>query len=145
MGYVTLDAFSEAMDTEAIVGCVLAAAHPKLRERCSETKIVSVLEGFGAYDADTLRDLLDGHFDAVVAKLEQEAAAPLAITMKLQQNLVRGESTTPTDGASSSAIGGASSSAGAAGSVRRLRCAESERLERGDAVLCPGSQCNSAK
>ena len=33
------------MSTEDIITSVLAAAHPKLRERCKESKIVSVLDG----------------------------------------------------------------------------------------------------
>ena len=47
---------SRMSSTEDAVSCVLATAHPKLRERCSATKIITVLEGFGAYpyDADTL-------------------------------------------------------------------------------------------
>ena len=36
---------------EDAVSSVLAAAHPRLRERCSESKIISVLEDdCGAYD-----------------------------------------------------------------------------------------------
>ena len=44
--------------TDDIVGFVLAAAHPKLRERCNRERIVAVLEDQGAYDCDGIRDLL---------------------------------------------------------------------------------------
>ena len=44
------------MNTEEVVGLVLGALHPRLRERCSEAKILSVLEDdCGAYDVETLR------------------------------------------------------------------------------------------
>ena len=46
---------------------VLAAAHPRLRERCSESKIISVLEDdCGAYDIDDLQSVLETGFDTVV-------------------------------------------------------------------------------
>ena len=39
---------------EDAVSSVLAAAHPRLRERCSESNIISVLEDdCGAYDIDS--------------------------------------------------------------------------------------------
>ena len=42
------------MHTEEVVGLVLGALHPRLRERCSEAKILSVLEDdCGAYDVET--------------------------------------------------------------------------------------------
>ena len=53
--------------TEELVGLVLAALHPRLRERCTESKILAVLEeGCGAYDIKTLRTLLETRhgFDA---------------------------------------------------------------------------------
>ena len=44
--------------TEELVGLVLAALHPRLRERCTESKMLAVLEeGCGAYDIKTLRTL----------------------------------------------------------------------------------------
>ena len=67
--------------TEELVGLVLAALHPRLRERCTESKILAVLEeDCGAYDIKTLRTLLETRhgFDTVAAKLEQQTAAPLA-------------------------------------------------------------------
>ena len=57
--------------TEDIVSRVLAAAHPKLRERCSKEKILLVLEGnYAAYDADTLRSLalLERHNSMVLPR-----------------------------------------------------------------------------
>ena len=46
--------------TEELVGLVLAALHPRLRERCTESKILAVLEeDCGAYDIKTLRTLLE--------------------------------------------------------------------------------------
>ena len=88
---------------EATISCALAAAHPRLRERCSESKIISVLEDdCGAYDVPGLSALLETGFDAVVAKLEQREAAPLAFATLLKKQL--------TSGASSAAAGGGSSS-----------------------------------
>ena len=52
--------------TDDIVGFVLAAAHPKLRERCNRERIVAVLEDQGAYDCDGIRDLLMTRFDATL-------------------------------------------------------------------------------
>ena len=44
----------DIMKTEEVVGLVLGALHPRLRERCSEAKILSVLEDdCGAYDVET--------------------------------------------------------------------------------------------
>ena len=48
------------MNTEEVVGLVLGALHPRLRERCSEAKILSVLDDdCGAYDVEALRSLLE--------------------------------------------------------------------------------------
>ena len=66
---------------------VIAAAHPKLRERCSESKIISVLEGEGAYDVDGLQALLGvpDSFNVLHDKLDQQGAAPLAFLALLSK------------------------------------------------------------
>ena len=80
---------------EDAVSSVLAAAHPRLRERCSESKIISVLEDdCGAYDIDDLQSVLETGFDTVVAKLEQRGAAPLAFVTLLKKQLVNGAEAT---------------------------------------------------
>ena len=64
-----------ALSIDEVVGLVLAAAHPKLRERCDESKVVSVLEDeYAAYDAVALRALLSTSFDAVAAVLDERAS-----------------------------------------------------------------------
>jgi len=87
------------ISVEDVVSSVLAAAHPRLRERCSESTIVSVLEdGCGAYDIDGLHSVLETGFDTVVAKLEQQGAAPLAFATMLKKRLVSGSPSAATGG-----------------------------------------------
>ena len=75
------------MSLEDKVTAVIAAAHPKLRERCSESKIISVLEGEGAYDVDGLQALLGvpDSFNVLHDKLDQQGAAPLAFLALLSK------------------------------------------------------------
>jgi hypothetical protein len=62
---------------EELVDSVLAAAHPKLRERCDGRKILSVFETIGAYDLDGLGGWLSaaGHFkpEKIAARLRRAA------------------------------------------------------------------------
>ena len=75
------------MSLEDKVTAVIAAAHPKLRERCSESKIISVLEGEGAYDVDGLQALLGvpDSFNVLRDKLDQQGAAPHAFLALLSK------------------------------------------------------------
>ena len=98
--------------TDDIVGFVLAAAHPKLRERCNREQIVAVLEDQGAYDCDGIRDLLMTRFDATLVILE--GAAPTAFLSSLLRNVVNDPAIGPaSEPASGTAVAGSGSSAAA--------------------------------
>ena len=60
---------------EELVDSVLAAANPKLRERCDGQKILSVFDTIGVYDVDGLRAMLTGHFkpEKIAARLWRAA------------------------------------------------------------------------
>ena len=60
---------------EELVDSVLAAAHPKLRERCDDQKILSVFDTIGAYDLDGLRAMLTERYDTIEVRLKQDDAA----------------------------------------------------------------------
>ena len=72
---------------------VIAAAHPKLRARCSESKIISVLEGEGAYDVGGLHQALlnvPDSFSVLRDKLDQQGAAPHAFLALLSKEINAG-------------------------------------------------------
>jgi hypothetical protein len=95
--------------TEEVVERALAVAHPRLRERCIEAKIITVLvDECGVYDIEGLHALLEMGFDIVAAKMEEHGAAPLGFVTLLKKNLV--SSVAPIN-----AAGGSSSNAAAEG------------------------------
>ena len=104
--------------THEIVSHVLAAAHPSLRGRCSESEIISILENdLGAYDADALNSLFDEvGLDAVAKSLE--SAAPLAFVtllkrrMRQETSAVAAAAATPGTAAAGAAAGTATAAAG---------------------------------
>jgi hypothetical protein len=72
---------------EELVDSVLAAAHPKLRERCDDQKILSVFDTIGAYDLDGLRAMLTERYDTIEVRLKQDDAAPATFLAQLRNRL----------------------------------------------------------
>jgi len=76
------------MSTKEVVAAVLAAAPPRLRERCDFAKIVAILqEEYGVYDAMTLSSVLLVSFVVVAARLEEQSAAPLGLVAIMKQHV----------------------------------------------------------
>jgi len=100
---------------EEAVSSALAAAHPRLGVSAAlSRRCVSVLQDdCGAYDVDGLIDLLKEGFDAVVLKLEQQAAAPLAFVTLLKKHLLSGDQVAVAGESSASNVNDGPASAGA--------------------------------